>query len=261
MPQHAPKRTKQRRAPRRTGRTTSASPTPKAGVSWWITTIPGRRAILTSSIAILAGCTAPLYTWDIHTTATPTSRSFDVTELTRQPVATLGLVAPAGLLGFSASLSHALIAALSEASPSIRGIPAHETVNTFNEQGLVAEYGDLISGFARSGILERERLRRIGSALGSRYVLLPGLAEFNQALVDKFETAGVKLVKNRVTVLRLWLQLWDARMGHLVWESTGEITAASELLTAARAVPLDEIAQKLWLRMIQDDLLKGKTPG
>ena len=75
----------------------------------------------------------------------------------------------------------------------------------------------------------------------------------------KFETAGVKLVKNRVTVLRLWLQLWDARMGHLVWESTGEITAASELLTAARAVPLDEIAQKLWLRMIQDNLLEGKT--
>jgi hypothetical protein len=26
-----------------------------------------------------------------------------------------------------------------------------------------------------------------------------------------------------------------------------------------RAVPLDEIAQKLWLRMIQDDLLGGST--
>jgi hypothetical protein len=213
-------------------------------------------SILAFSAILLAGC-APLYTWATHTTSTPRPPSFDVAELTREPVATLGLLTPAGLQGVSPPLSHALIAALSEASPPIRGMPSHETVNVLNAQGLVAEYADLLSGFVRSGILERARLQRIGSALGCRYVLLPGLAEYNQALVDKFEAFGVKLVRNRVTTLRLWLQLWDTWTGQILWESAGEATVASEILRPERAVPLDEVAKKLWLRMIQDDLLGG----
>jgi hypothetical protein len=161
--------------------------------------------------------------------------------------------------GLHPFLSRALIAAISEAAPSMRGIPSHETVSVINGQGLAEEYADLISGFIRSGILERERLQRIGSALGSRYVLLPGLADFNQVVIDKFEIAGIKMVRNRVITLRLWLQLWDTQTGEIVWESAGEATVASELLLPQRMVPLDEIGQKLWLRMVQDNLLTGET--
>jgi hypothetical protein len=197
--------------------------------------------------------------WDTHITATPTSRSFDVSELGREPVATFSPIAPAGLQGFSAFLSGALIEATSEASPPVRGIPTYETMNMLNGQGLSAEYSDLISGFVRSGILEREGLQRLGSALGSRYVLLPGLADFNQVLVDRFEVAGLKMVRNRVITLRLWLQLWDTQTGQIVWESTGEATAVSELVLSQRIMPLNEIGQKLWLRMLQDSLLAEKT--
>ena len=34
---------------------------------------------------------------------------------------------------------------------------------------------------------------------------------------------------------------------------------ATKLLRSEQTVPLDEIAQKLWLRMIQDNLLDGKS--
>jgi hypothetical protein len=119
-------------------------------------------------------------------------QSFDVGELRREPVAALGLLAPAGLQGFNPSLSHALVAALAEASPPIRGISTREMLNALNEKGLAAEYTDLIPGFARSGILERERLQRIGSALGSRYMLLPGLAEYNQVIIDRPGTLSVE---------------------------------------------------------------------
>jgi hypothetical protein len=210
------------------------------------------------SVLFLTGCT-PLYIWDTHITATPRAKSVGVAELIREPVATLGPITPAGLQGFGPFLSRALIAAMSEASPSIRGIPAHEIVNMINGQGLSAEYSELISGFVRSGILERERLQRLGSKLGSRYVLLPGLADFNQILIDRFEIAGLKIVRNRVITLRLWLQLWDTQTGQIVWESTGEANAASELFLPQRVIPLDEIGQKLWLRMIQDNLLAEKT--
>jgi hypothetical protein len=215
-------------------------------------------AILALWTALFAGC-VPVYLWETHTTSTPRPQAFDVAVLTREPVATLGPLTPAGLQGFNPFLSRGLVAAISEVSPPIRGIPIHETVNVVNGQGLAAEYADLISGFVRSGILERERLQRIGSALGSRYVLLPGLADFNQVVIDKFEIAGIKMVRNRVITLRLWLQLWDTQTGEIVWESAGEATVASQLLLPQRMVPLDEIGQKLWLRMVQDNLLTGET--
>jgi hypothetical protein len=135
--------------------------------------------------------------WETHTTSTPRPHPFDVAVLAGEPVATLGPLSPAGLQGLSPFLSRGLTPAISEAVPSMRAIPNYETVNVINGQGLAAEYADLISGFGRSNILDRERLQRIGSALGSRYVLLPGLANFNQVLVDKFEIAAIKVVTNR----------------------------------------------------------------
>ena len=174
--------------------------------------------------------------------------------LAGEPVATLGIVAPASLQGLSPTLSLALAAALAKVSPPIRKIPTFETINRLTDQGLAAEYADLLTGFARDGVLERQRLRRIGSGLGSRYVLLPGLAQVDETIIDKFEAAGLKLLRNWVTT-----QLWDAQTGHNVWELAGEITVSTVLLGPKQVVPLEETIQKLLFNMIQDGLLRGKT--
>jgi hypothetical protein len=94
-------------------------------------------------------------------------------------------------------------------------------------------YAALLSGFVRTGILKRQRLRRIGSGLGARYVMLPGLAQLDETVIDKFEAAGLKLLRNRVTTLRLWLQLWGTQSGHIVSESAGEVTVARRRVTAS----------------------------
>ena len=215
--------------------------------------------VLAVTAALLAAGCGPVYLSDTYATSTPRPESFNVGALAGGPVATLGVVAPASLQGLSPTLSLALATALAEVSPPIRGIPTFETVNRLIDQGLAAEYADLLAGFSRNGILERQRLRWIGSGLGSRYVMLPGLAQLDETIIDKFETAGLKLIRNRVTTLRLWLQLWDAQTGHIVWESAGEITVSTVLLSPARAVPLGETIQKLLFNMIQDGLLRGKT--
>ena len=215
--------------------------------------------VLALTAALLAAGCGPVYLSDTYATSTPRPESFNVGALGGEPVATLGVVAPASLQGLSPTLSLALAAALAEVSPPIREIPTFEAVNRLTDQGLAAEYADLLTGFSRNGILERQRLRRIGSGLGSRYVMLPGLAQLDETIIDKFETAGLKLLRNRVTTLRLWLQLWDAQTGHIVWESAGEITVSTVLLSPARAVPLGETIQKLLFNMIQDGLLRGKT--
>lgn len=109
-------------------------------------------------------------------------------------------------------------------------------MSLLNDRGLAAEYADLISGFGRSGILERERLQRIGSGLGSRYVLLTGLAELSQVLVDTFELAGIKVVRNRVVTMRLWRQLWDTHQGHLLWSRQCEAGPTRSLPAATRSM-------------------------
>jgi hypothetical protein len=217
-----------------------------------------RRAILAISIALFAGC-GPLRTWDANTTSSPPPPSLDLTTLTAERVSTLGIVAPPALHGLAPALSHALFAALAEIDPPLPVQPISDTLNALNQQGLEAEYADLLSGFARTGMLGRKRLRSLGSALGCRYVLLPGLAGFDEVLADSFEISGLKIVRARVSTLRLWLQLWDTQTGRLVWESAGEARVASELLRPDRTIPLDETAEKLWLRMIREGLVGERT--
>ena len=207
---------------------------------------------------VSAGCSTPLHLSDEHVTSGPQSPSLDIAVLACAPVATLGVVAPGGIQGLSPTVAHALSTALSQASPPIRAIPMLEALNRLTDQRLAGEYAELLASYSRGGIPDRARLERIGAALGSRYVLQPGLAEFDQALVDTFEFAGLKIVRTRVSTLRLWLQLWDAQTGHLLAESTGEVTVAAPVLTMDSTVSLDNIAQKLWSRMIKQDLL-GST--
>lgn len=207
-----------------------------------------------------AACSTPFYMSDAHITSTPRPPSVDMAVLACEPVATLGIAAPASLQGLSPTVSHALTAAFAQASPPIRAVPMPEVLNRLTDRGLAAEYADLLAGYGRSGIPERERLRRIGAALGSRYLLQPGLAEFNQALLDKFEFTGLKIVRTRISALRLWLQVWDTQTGHILSESTGELTVAAPVLRQETTVSLDDIAQKLWSRIIRDGLL-AKTAG
>ena len=214
--------------------------------------------LLTNALMLLTGC-GPPYLADTYATSTQKPASLDTNSLARVPVVVLGFMASGTLQGLAPTMSHALSGALAEVNPPIREISTQETMNRLADKGLAAEYADMRAGFARNGMLDRQQLRRIGSGLGSQYVLLPGLAQLEEEILDKFEAAGIKLVRNRVTTLRLWLQLWDAQTGHIVWESSGEGTTSTVFLSPKQTVALEQIAKKLLVRMIQDGLLESKT--
>lgn len=217
-----------------------------------------RQAFLALALMLLAGCDPP-YLADTYAASTTTPKSFDTSELARMPVVVLAFVTPGNLQGFGPTLSHALSGALTEVTPPIREIPTDETLNRLTDHGLATEYADLRAGFARNGMLDRPRLRRIGSGVGGRYVLLPGIAQFDEQILDKFEAWGIKLLRNRVTTLRLWLQLWDSQTGHIVWQSSGEVTTATVFLSPKQTIALEQTAKKLLVRMLQDGLIESKT--
>lgn len=214
--------------------------------------------VLTSAAAALAaGCGAPLHVADDHVTSAARIKALDIRALTCEPVTIFGVVAPGGIQGLTPTIAHALTTSLSKTKPPIRVVPMPETLSRLADNGLAGEYGDIQAGFGRSGMLERDRLKRIGGALGSRYVLQPGLAEFSQSLLDKFELWGIKIVRTRIATLRLWLQIWEAPTGHLLWERTGELTTSVPVFQQATTMSLDDMAQKLWARMLEKDLFDG----
>jgi len=213
--------------------------------------------LLLAFLSVLPGGCTPPYLSDTYATSTP--KSFNTSELAQSPVAVLAFVTPDNLRGLSPTLSQALSGALTEVVPPVREISTDEALNRLTDEGLATEYTDLRSGFVRNGILDRPQLRRIGAELGSRYVLLPGLAQFDESIIDKFEFGGWKFIRNRVTTLRLWLQLWDSQTGHIVWEASGEITVATIFLSPQQTVALEETAKKLLARMIQDEMLGSRT--
>ena len=134
-------------------------------------------ALLAAAAMLLAGSDPP-YLSDPYATSTQKPASLDTGDLARMPVVVLAFVAP-GNQGLSPTLSHALSGALAAVTPPIREIPTDETLNRLTDKGLATEYADLLAGFARNGMLDRQRLRRIGLGLGLQYVLLPGLAQCN----------------------------------------------------------------------------------
>jgi hypothetical protein len=221
----------------------------------------GSAAVAVTSLTLSAGCSGPFHTADDHVTSAQRAQALDGQALTCEPVTTLGVVAPAGIQGLTPTIASALTTALSKTEPRIRAVPMPETVNRLADNDLTGDYGELLAGLGRTGILERERLKRIGAALGSRYVMQPGLAEYSQGVFDKFEFAGFKIVRIRTATLRLWLQIWEAPTGHLLWETTGELTSAAPIAREEAAVSLDDMAQALWAKILKTELFDSTIPS
>jgi hypothetical protein len=68
--------------------------------------------VLAFTAALLASACGPVYLSDTYASATPRPASFDMGALASERVATLGLVAPANLQGFSPTVSLALLVRL-----------------------------------------------------------------------------------------------------------------------------------------------------
>ncbi|HXZ25033.1 MAG TPA: hypothetical protein VEI24_02340 [Nitrospiria bacterium] len=210
--------------------------------------------ILLLSALLLTACAGPLKQIGSETSFTSKSSSFDPFSLQHEQVAVLNAVVGFGLEGYSQQVSRSLSVAVKESYPSMKMIPAHETLSRINRDGLAEDYAAMVSNYMASGILDRDMLRKIGQATGARYVFQPGLAAFSQSMSGRFSAFGLRIVQTRVSVLRLSVQLWDTQTGEIVWEASGEATLAGEDVREVR-IPFEEIADNLWQRM-----LKGLLP-
>ena len=164
-----------------------------------------------------------------------------------------------GLHGNEMPLDLLLEEVVQKVAPEIHVIGARHSMSQINQQGLAAEYTQMRIDAELSYILNRESLKKIGIAIGARFVFQPRLAAFAQVMTDRwtFPALGVLLMQTRSADLRVSLQLWDTRTGELLWVSMAEGTLQSE--AASRDFVYFEDAARVALGSIIADLLNRKT--
>ena len=211
------------------------------------------RTGLVTMLVCLAGCPGAEFLWQVRTQSTTRPPSFNPVVFEQQPVAVLEALTAAGLHGNEVGLSLALSRTLKRIEPTWKLVSPKETATRINQAGLAAEYVRMRIDYERSDILDREPLRKIGAALGARYVFQPRLAAFNQTIYRRWEFPGlnVRVLQTRVSILRQSLQLWDTETGELLWASLGEGTFQEEGLFHA-PVYLREAGLIIWGSIVSD---------
>ena len=208
---------------------------------------------------MLSGCAGAEYLWEVRTASTTRPPSFDPAVFEQQPVAVLVALAPPALHGHEVDLTLSLNRILKQIEPTWKLVSPRDAATRINQQGLAAEYTRMRTDYERSDILDRDPLKKIGAALGTRYIFQPRLTAFAQTLYERWEFPGVnvKLLRTRTSILRVSLQLWNAETGELIWTSAAEATFQQEALFND-PVYLQEAGLVTWGSIISD-LVQNRT--
>ena len=118
--------------------------------------------------------------------------------------------------------------AMQKARPGMRVLSLPVTLTAVNRAGLAGEYRRMLEDYRLTGLLDRDVLVKVGKLAGVRYLAQLKLAGFRQESKDRWGTMGVRILQTKSTVVRLYLQIWDASDGSIAWEGSTELTMAHD---------------------------------
>lgn len=210
-------------------------------------------------LAFMTGCSSSIYGWQVRTSSSEFAPSFDPGRLGQEPVAVFGALTLPALRGNEVGLDFMLAHVLHKVAPQIQFVSPQRSISQINQQGLAAEYAQMRADAEQSNILNRDTLKKVGTAVGARFVFQPRLAAFDQIMYDRwsFPALGVLLVQVRSSILRLSVQLWNAETGELLWSSMAEGTMQSEAVS--KDPVYFEDAARVALGSIVSDFLNRNT--
>ena len=177
----------------------------------------------------------------------------------------VGFLAPSLSFG-QETLGHALLSGLYEAFarelPDANVVAPNLAASRINEAGSSGPYAEMMRGYDRTGILEREALARIAQAIEARYVAVPILVNFHEEMNTRLSALGFRLAKTATTNLRVELQIWDGQTGRIVWEGLSDITLAQEVVRE-ESIRFERAVQQTWeylLRQIPNSDVAAPVP-
>jgi hypothetical protein len=165
---------------------------------------------------------------------------FDANSLAKEGLSLLPVVAGAGQEGLRRPLGSDLNRHLSGKLPEGKFFGNLETIDLINNAKLTEDYSKAIDDYNRSAILNKETLRKIGEAIGVRYLLYVKLLEQVQTQGLTRGSLSGDLIKTRGKKVSLFGQVWDCTLGDVVWEGTGEVSVESGEMTVVKQ-EIDEL--------------------
>jgi hypothetical protein len=185
--------------------------------------------------------------------------SFHPAVIEQHSVALFGAITFPALRGNEVALSHYLTEILQKVRPNWNVMSPRELANRINREGLAGEYAKMRADYELSNILDGGTLQKIATALGVRYVFQPHLAAFSQTMTDRAQIPGFdfRIAQTRSSIMRLSLQLWDAKTGEMVWASMAETTMQNEAVSQD-PVYMEDVARATLGSMVAD-FLNQKT--
>lgn len=157
-----------------------------------------------------------------------------------------------GILFLRSPTSHA---GDDHASPTVLS-PA-DVVNAANPAGLGGDLKALLASVSPGGVLDRDKLRRIGRLLDVEYLLLPWLVGVHTDNATRFNFAGITLVRTGWTTVEMVMQIWHAPSGRLVWQSTASGTLVGEGVVG-NPPPIQPVLDAI-LRAMLEDFVSGRS--
>ena len=205
------------------------------------------------------GCGGSLYGWQVRTNSTLIAPSFHQTPVDEKPVAILPALSTGSLRGTEVGLSPILVQILKALTPTWKVVGEQETLTGINKQGLGMEYYQMRWNAEQGHLLERDSLRKIGAALGARYIFQPRLAAFTQTMTNRAEFPGfkIRIAQTRSSLMRISLQLWEAESGELIWSSVAETAMESEAVSQDPVFLEDAV--RLTFGSMMSDFLNRRT--
>jgi hypothetical protein len=154
---------------------------------------------------------------------------FTENSLAEHGLSLLPIVAGHGQEGLRRPLGAKLDSNLTNQLPDDKFIGTIQTLDLINEANLTEAYAQMIDDYAQAAILNKSTLRRIGEAIGIRYLLHVKLLDQSHT-----ETIGPALlsddiINRQIKNVSIFGQVWDCHLGDVVWEGTGDVAVQTEV--------------------------------
>ena len=124
-------------------------------------------------------------------------------------------------------------------------VPPNLSTSRINQAGVADDYLAMLADYDETGILDRSQLATVSEAVGARYFGMPTLVDFREGTTTRFSVFGLRLGKTAWANARCRLQIWDARLGKIVWEGSSDLTHARETFLE-RPILLADTTRAAW---------------
>jgi hypothetical protein len=126
-----------------------------------------------------------------------------------------------------------LVDSMKTVQPRIAAISGTETRRILQDAGLIDNYSQMIETYAKTAMLNKTTLTKMGKAVGARYFMSTTLLEFRE-----YNDNGTA-----VSDLSIRAVIMDSRSGEVVWDVTGQGVNRKTLMD--KAVSFEELVLKV----------------